>query len=59
MKRYIKPETETIEVGTESLMTNSQNDFGMNDSRPSADDSEENMFAKGHSFSLWDDEDEE
>lgn len=61
MKKYIKPQTETIELAAESIMAASPNDDLGNGlfSRRAADDNEDNMFAKGHSFSIWDEDEQE
>ena len=54
MKIYIKPEIETIDIETETVLAATI----FESKEPTGDDSY-NLFSKDHNFSLWDEDEEE
>lgn len=60
MKRYIKPEIEVMELEPEMMLVGSTDSLGFKGGDSPSKDNPDNVFAKGHVFSVWgDDEDEE
>lgn len=57
MKRYIKPEIEIIDMETEMILAGSDGGDSLKDKVPGVDNPD-NVFAKGHTFSVWADEED-